>query len=341
MKAYITVVCLVASLAALLGWRAARNPEGGDQSHFAPPNLRLQSKGVGLENVKSKPIKAKLGAQVQASGFTQLQGLEGHEKWPLGRLLAGFELTGDMQYLRAAAANHQKDPTYLTLVALAATAPNAEALKRLEAAEPDNALPNLLRAGMYATTKNWKALKEELELAATKSTISTHTQERRAAMLDLLIESPNMPVERAVMPKTEQFFFQQLGAITQALNEQKALFGDTSATASAGIGLALGLRSMESGEHDLLSANYANYVEATLLSNVDPSAEYGETGLSVSQRIAQLKAEADEAQRLTQLYDRAANAGLDDLTRRRFYARMRADGEVAALEWLGRTLGTK
>lgn len=340
MKVYFSVIFLVTLLAALLGWRAATGLDKGGHGHIASPSLPSQSEGAGHENPKTKSITAKSSPHVPPKGSAQPKGRNGHGNTPVGTLLATFELTGDIQYLRTIAANKQEDPAYLTVLALASKTPDAEAINQIEHAETDNALPNLLRAGMYASAKNWKALKEQLELAATKSTISTHTQERRAGMLDLLIENPNMLVDKAVMPATEQSFFQQIGAVTQALSEQRTLFGDASSTATAGLNLALLLRSMGSGEHDHLSMTFANSLETSLLANVNPADEYGETGLTVAQRLEQLKADAAESQRLTRLYEKAVSPTVDVLTRKRFFARMRADGEVSALEWLGQNLGS-
>jgi len=81
-------------------------------------------------------------------------------KMPLTGLLAEFELSSDLRFLEAARAKHGNDPRFLMAAALASQSPDSAGLKTLEKTQPDNALPNILRAWMYAQKNNFKGLKE-------------------------------------------------------------------------------------------------------------------------------------------------------------------------------------
>ena len=338
-----TLFLIILGVATLIGWFAALPglPKGDE-----PPSMRTKVKGglvseprvesgqpgqMGGNLVKSE-VQDKAHAEASKEAF--IAALAGK---PIKDLLALFELTGDMRYFEAAKKYHGDDSYFLTAAGLTAKAPNSPALKALEAAQPDNALPNILRAGMYASKKDWKGMKEEMEQAASKKELTMNTRERKAALLDLLIEDPNLPTSKALMTETDFGFFRQLEAINRALDRNPNIFGGAAETASAGIGLALRLKNMD--ENNFSTMLVGNGLEIDLLSHVDKSFVYGDTDITVGQRLEQLGAAGVTTKRLGNLYQELYKPITDANTQRQFFARVRSDGEIAALQWFGEKIG--
>lgn len=323
------LVLALLSLAVLIGWYAGASGTLVGAKPVQPPANRSAVASVD----ESSGTKSH-------SPDTQLRGQEDGprlrlEKMPLSHLLAEFELTGDLRFLEAARLKHGKDPRFLMVAALSSESPDSKDLATLEAAQPDNALPNVLRAGMYARTNNWTKFKEELAQAISKQSLTSSDLERKAAVLDILIADPSRVNHEAVKSKLDEKFFSQVKSIERALQRNTALYGGSAETASIGIGLAMKLRHM--GENDFSAGLLSDDIELGLLKRVtqtDPDSLYGDSGLTVRQRIAQINADAVNKKKLSALLASVFQPATDATTRMRFVARVRADGEMSALSWL-------
>lgn len=270
-KTLLVVFIVCAICAIVIGWYAAKSD-----------TAITQAKPV----EKFRPSAQQKLSPVAAAPLSKEAYLAKLAKMPLANLLAEFEISGDSRFLDAAGKRFGDDPQFLMVAALASRSPNSPFLARLEAAQPKNALPNLLRAGMYAATKDWKEMAEQLQSANSKEALSLNSRERKAAMLDLLIADPNRSTQNGWVPATDRNFFGQSEAITRALDQNPNAFGGIEKAASEGLGLALKLRSM--GDYDYWRGLYANGTELLLLRHVDGEVLYGDTGMTVSKRIEEL-----------------------------------------------------
>lgn len=335
----LTVMVLGVSVAAATGWRAAISGALHDAPRTQPSPVVKKIVPVpgGTAVSKGSRLSAAGSQQARKAKPDTKQDFEGRlAKMPPTRLLAEYELTGDLRFLEAARRKYGNDPRFLMVAALASKSPHSADLARLEASQPDNALPNILRAGMYAQKNNWKGLKEQLEQAAGKQSLSAGSPERKAALLDLLIASPNRAAYEAVSTKLDENFFSQIESIERGLNRNPSLFGDPAESASVGIGLAVKMRNM--GGSDFAAWLASDNIELGLLgqvNNYDPSCLY-DTNTTVRQRMDQINAAAADKTKWSAILASVFQPATDASTRVRFFARVRADGEMAALQWLER-----
>lgn len=248
-------------------------------------------------------------------------------------LLTEFEFTGDKRLLELARRKYPNDPRWLILAALDTNNPDADALKKLEGAQPENALPNILKAGMYAEKKNWKALAEQLELITAKRGLSLNSRERKEALLDLLLSDPSRSSSVPLTTATEGNFHLKVLSILSAVEKNPQLLGSPQETFAVLIDLAERMRHMdEYGYFNTTIGNGVDYVMVELLSKFGKDTPYGNSGITVNERRNQMRAEKPEMDRLRKLYQEAQYIK-DPSLRAQFYARARADGDFAALNW--------
>jgi hypothetical protein len=72
-----------------------------------------------------------------------------------------------------------------------------------------------------------------------------------------------------------------------------------------------------------------------MLQKLQDDIEYGESGATVAQRTAELKTLVTEGESTLSRYRQlVTDPSADPVLRLQFFARMRSDGEQAAIEWL-------
>lgn len=251
---------------------------------------------------------------------------------PLESVLAEYDLTGDPRFLESARLRYSGDARYLMVAALVSKASDMEALDRLEAADPDNALPQILRAGRYAAKKDWNAMIEQLKLAESKPVLSLNGKERKAAILDLFIAEPSRATNDALMQKADKSYYVTVETISAALSKNKDLFGGAENAATISINLANRLRTM--ADYDFSNRLYANALELEMLAGLDKALLYDDSGKTIEQRILEVNAAGKESMKLGAFYSSIYKPATDLTTKKQFFARVRADGEMAALQWL-------
>jgi hypothetical protein len=249
------------------------------------------------------------------------------------RLVADYLLTGNVKILTEARRLFPEHPLVLLQCALAAQDPESPDLVSLEAADPDNALASLIRAGLYAEHGDLARFKEELQTALSKPKLSTSARQRMAEMLDLIISNGMRGLDPEVYTHFDSAVFDRLGGAYTAFFRNPKLFGDEFASAETGVGLAYKLRMM-----DKSSVSYdmaAGQLEIELLRRLNPNDEYGTEGQTISQRLAELRQRLQSQSHTAEKYIHPlmSPAG-DPVLRLQFFARVRSDGEKAALNWL-------
>ncbi|MDB6075541.1 MAG: hypothetical protein JWO89_3181, partial [Verrucomicrobiaceae bacterium] len=111
------------------------------------------------------------------------------------------------------------------------------------------------------------------------------------------------------------------------------MYGDDLATSSVAIALASKLRGMK--EFDFTHAYAGNHIEFEALKNLRADDEYGDTGITISQRRNDLMAELKDQELAINIYSRQIySKSADPVLKQQFLARMRSYGEQNALIWL-------
>lgn len=320
----VLIPLLIASVAVML-WRADRFRAVADHKPAAKSSQDEKVKSAG-----QSPKKKLEDPKAQRAFAERLA------KMPLDELLAEFEMGGDMRFLNAAKKRFGGDPLYLMTAALASKSPDSEALAALEAAQPDNALPNILRAGIYSGKKNWQEVIKQLQIAAGKKELKLNSRERMEAKLDLFIADPSRATPETLNLKGDLNFFNQMLALGEVVARSPEVLGGTTEAAEVGIDMALRLREM--GEHDFTSGIVASSIETTVLMNLDPNASFGDTGMTVGQRLDQLRNDGKVLTNYLAIRREVFNPDTSPSSRAQYFARARADGELTALNWFGEVL---
>jgi hypothetical protein len=327
------------SAAGMFGWLAS----GGVSKNVnrAPASSSLSKSGV----------SAKAGPPEQSSSHTRPAAREtspilstqvqpDHAPVTAQRLLADFLLTANTESLDTARRLFPDHPLVLLQCALTAQRPDSPDLARLEAAEPDNALANLLRAGLYAERGDLARFKQELQTAMSKSKLGTGARQRQAEMLDLVIAKGIRGLDPEVYTGFDSAVFDRLGGAYAAFFRNPKLFGDEFTSAEVGVGLAHKLRLMD--KSNLSYDMAASQLEIELLRRLNVNDEYGTDGQTIGQRLAQLRRDLQSQKQMAEKYVQPLmSAGGDPVMRLQFFARVRSDGEKAAINWLKKKMDGK
>jgi hypothetical protein len=267
---------------------------------------------------------------------------EAGDKMPVTpqRLLADFLLTGNLHSLDSARQLFPDHSLVILQCALTAQRPDSPDLARLEAAEPDNALANLLRAGLYAERGDLVRFKQELQTAMSKSKLGTSARQRQAEMLDSIIANGMRGLDPKVYTNFDSTVFDRLGGAYTAFFRNPKLFGDEFTSAEVGVGLAHKLRLMD--KSNLSYDMAASQLEVELLRRLNVNDEYGTDGQTIGQRLAQLRTDLQSQKQAAEKYVQPLmSAEGDPVMRLQFFARVRSDGEKAAINWLKKKMDGK
>ncbi|RBP36631.1 hypothetical protein DES53_11670 [Roseimicrobium gellanilyticum] len=249
-------------------------------------------------------------------------------------LLAEFALTQDEALLRKAQELYPGDPRVILVSCLEAKTPDSHYLTLLETLEPENPLPNLMRAGMYASAKELDQFADELEQLVEKEPIFNDVQERRMDMLDALESQGGVEITGDQVAHFDTNYLVKLNASIDFLMKTRDLYGDnesrTDEVASKFAKLLRGSR-----EFDLLYQSRAGLIEYTILhrqgTRAGAEAQSVERKAQMEQIMAEVSRRLDAGSKLSPLvFDPKSDPGL----RREFFVRLSQEGESAAVEWL-------
>ena len=251
----------------------------------------------------------------------------------VAELLSSYELDGNLSTLAEAQRLFPDDKRVIQASCLVATSPSDPWLKKLEEIQPDNALPNIIRAALYADVGNPNGFRTEMEAVMSKKVLNIGARERQAAVLDRLLAQPGLISSKYIVSQLDETFMRQIDKIRLGFSKNPKLFGDEWSSASTAVFLAEKLRGMS--DYNFTLGIGANYIEFEMLKNVGGSDAYGDTGMTVAQRQEELKKLLIDSQNRTNVFRKYVLADNADPARRlQFFTRMRADGERAAFKWL-------
>jgi len=254
----------------------------------------------------------------------------------LHSLLAEFDLSGDVKFLDAAKKYFSNDSDYMIEAALAARTPDSNALSALEAKQPNNALPNILRAGMYANLKKWKEMYKELEIAYGKSELNLNTIKRMESKLDLFIEQPTRANLNTMTLNGDLQFLRSIQSLNAALRYNHHSVGGANNAARYGVDLAE--RLIDINKDNLINASVSQTLEFDVLRDLDPEIKFDDTGKTVKERLIEIAASIKFSSKYQSIFKKLFDIHIEPQTRVQFFARARSDGQISALEWFDEVL---
>lgn len=248
-------------------------------------------------------------------------------------LLADYLMTGDKAGLDRASQLFPGNRLIMLQRALVADRPDSIDLERLEAKDPNNALPNLLRACLYAEHGDLTRFKEELEVVMNKDKLVTGHRERQAAILDAIIAKDVSDLDPDIYTGFDEGVFDHFGNAATALLRNPDLFGDDYDTAGYSVALARKLRSMVGSS--LIYDVAAGQMEIDILRRLNPNDEIGAEGQTIGQRLTELEKRVQSGSHTVEKYIQPLmSSDGDPVLRLQFFARVRSDGERRAVDWL-------
>ena len=250
-------------------------------------------------------------------------------------LMCRYEMEGAIAALHEAQRLSPGNRQVIIASALLASDPDDPWLRKLEESQPNNALPNLIRAALHAKKgdADLAKFKNELETAVDKQPSDLGTRERQTAVLDRLLATPELMKSDYFSLRLEKMFGNQVEQLINGLVSHPTLFGDENATASVAVSLANQFREMSDLDFSMSLAG--NYLEQEMLRKVRGTDDYDETGKTVAQRQEELSQILIDYERQVIIFRKHVwEENADPTMRLHFFAKMQSGGEKAAYEWL-------
>ncbi len=264
-------------------------------------------------------------------------------------LLAAFQATGDMAFLKSAATNFPNDPAVLFQVVTRDAFPEARRqwLDQFKQAAPDNALANYLSAREYFKSGQPELALNELLEATQKRQFHDYTAEKIQSLEEMYLqagksvaESKALSMWSVPLPQLQQL--RDLSREMTGLHQQYLGAGDTaSADAMARVGLTLGRQlSAGQGANYLINQLVGLGIEKEFYGRLDPAKNYDFLRQPVADRLAQIQAQRQTFRNASQAFEiwlPTANEG--EVVA--YYDRLKLYGEAAALAWLQNRQGAR
>ena len=314
------------ALCILLGWRL------GDAGYS--PFVRAPAAKATHVSPSGQPGAMGAASKLEKKPFQPIGALgpPGENRGTPGNMIAQFDLTGDPSTLIKA---QQAFPNGLEVIlasCLTASTPDSEWLAKLQQRQPYNGLPHLIRAELYAEKQNANAMAEELKMALAKNSFVTGAPQRLENMTKLVFSGESSP-PKLFIGTSDSVFFHRLGGITKVIEKNPFLFGDETATASAGIELAAQFRRQP--DYRFAFSIAANDLEGKMLKLLDANDEYGTDGKTVRERLAEVVADvAKQEHQIQQFRSSLMSDTADPVLKRQFFVWMCTDGDQVAFQWL-------
>lgn len=262
-------------------------------------------------------------------------------------LLAAYRITRDRAYLREAMEKYPDDPrvcldAYFQTAIFDREQSTPEQihswLSALTQAAPDNALGNYLAAAEYFKSGQPELALQELQVAGSKPRLTDYSVEyaylaEEAYRAAGCSEAEAKAAGFATLPLAHLAVFKQLTQELTELANRYQQAGDLSAAyAVVEMAYELGRRMDQPDSRCLITQMVGNTIQRYALKVLDPSAQFGSTGLTVKDQLDLLEQRRQTLRELAR-----ASAVLETLPDQdviMFFDRTKLFGEEAALRWL-------
>jgi hypothetical protein len=289
-------------------------------------------KGVTVQDIMAGKVPSL--SQVEVEAFLREKGRTAQN------LLAASRLLKDLKYAREAAILEPQNPLAQLELALRGETPEEKgaALAAFRKAAPDNSLGDYLAAHhafeVGAAGAAGAALLQGLDnplfadysqqiIDGSEQAFLSAGYEAQAASVAAMF---SLSVERA----------QVLMGVADKLKGLQDEFIRTAdfdaAEPTVVIGLALGQRIQEQGPY-LIDQLMGMAIEYKFLNELDPLTTAGPGGQTVAERLQVLDAHRLEIKQLSSGFAETM-VTMDDATRSQYFAKMKAEGELAAMRWV-------
>lgn len=247
-------------------------------------------------------------------------------------LLDAFYLTGNKQALQRAQELYPTDPNVILVSCLEARTSASPFLTALEKLDPNNALPHLIRAGLYAEQGNLKRLASELEKALSKDHLSLKGQERLNRLLDQMLAQPMAAELSNVFNQFDHNYGKLMYLMHKSLVANPSLFGDEVTTISKGLQVVEKWRLSNDMEHFPI---VADHMELDLLRIAQRIVNHGPEGQAVAARLETVQAELSRKWESMSLISKRIWKKPADLNQvQAFLLHVRQQGVPATLNWI-------
>lgn len=258
----------------------------------------------------------------------------------LNELLTDFEMSGNVVFLRRAQSRFPNDVSVIILSTLWAESVDSEWLEKLEALQPNNALPNLVRASLFAKNSDVEGFSKEMAAALSKPEIDTNFKKRMSRILDEVLETGRFPEHifgGGNMVGFDGKFASLSSSISRMFVDDRERLDGKRLDDSLAMEWAHRLQS--SSTLDLMYRTAGLVLEATLLESYNDGDSYGDGDVTVAGRKDALLNEIDLNHRkigkyFSMITGNASNTPHDLALKRQFIARLSTDGEMSAVNWL-------
>ena len=291
-----------------------------------------QRKGVTVKDILAGDVPSLSRSEVEA--FLRDQGRT------VQNLLAASRLLKDLKYAREAASLEPGNPLAQLELALRGETPEEKgaALAAFRKAAPDNSLGDYLAAHQAFQSGDTAAAGAALLQSLDNPAFADYSQQiidgSEQAFLSAGYE-PQASSVAAMFSLSLERAQVMMGVADQlkGLQEEFIRTADfDAAEPTVVIGLTLGQRIQEQGPY-LIDQLMGMSIEYKFLNELDPLTTAGPGGQTVAERLQDLDARRLEIRQLSSGFAETM-VTMDDATRSQYFAKMKAEGELAALRWV-------
>jgi hypothetical protein len=217
--------------------------------------------------------------------------------------------------------------------AYAAQSPDSPWLAKMQEMMPNNGLPNLIAASLHLEKGDLAKFKDELRMVVKKMDIVTNLRKQRAELMDALLSGDIEPSAELYPSIAERYLLRRFSVIAAALGRDPAILGESDEDLELGLMLANKLRGIR--ENSFTFEWQASVLEADIVRNLDNSAIYISSGVTIGERRRELYTKVNNDVEKMDAIEMAEGKNSSNFTlRKQFFAHLRADGEVQAIKWL-------
>lgn len=273
-------------------------------------------------------------SQLEVEAFLKNQGRS------VTNLLAAGRMLQDLKYAREAAATDPKNPLPQLELALRGETPEERtaAIAAFRAAAPDNSLGDYLAAHQAFQSGDTSAAGEALLKSLDNPLYADYGQQIVDSSEQAYLDAGYEP-EAASVSAIFSLELAHVRPIVDVSDSLKSLQTEfirvadfDAAEPTVVIGLTLGQRIQEQSPY-LIDQLSGITIERKFLNALDPETQAGPGGQTAGERLATLDAKLLEVKDLTSRFT-PAFAGADAATQSQYLAKMKSEGELAAMRWL-------